>query len=76
MKKICNRTHWECIRNDKRSYEYCMKEETRLDGPWEFGTKPLVRSSKKDWEEIKEHAKSGNFEKIPADVYVQHYKSL
>lgn len=34
------RAHCEATRNIKKSIEYCSKEETRIDGPWEFGTKP------------------------------------
>jgi len=30
-----------------------MKEETRIDGPWEFGVKPVQRNNKTDWEEVK-----------------------
>jgi len=47
-----------------------------LEGPWEFGHKPLKRNDKKDWEEIKEHAKKGNLDAVPADVYVKHYHTL
>ena len=49
-----------------------MKEETRLEGPWEFGVKPVERNSKADWEEVKQHAKAGDLDKIPADIYVKH----
>lgn len=29
---------------------YCMKEDTRLEGPFEYGTKPVKRNDKHDWE--------------------------
>lgn len=32
---------------------YCMKEDTRLEGPFEYGIKPVKRNSKTDWEEVK-----------------------
>lgn len=41
------------------AHEYAMKEETRVDGPWEIGTKPVSRNNKKDWDEQYEFAKSG-----------------
>lgn len=75
MKKICNRTHWEPIKSDK-GFEYCMKEETRVDGPWEYGEKPVKRNSKADWDEVLENAKAGNLENIPADILVKNYRTL
>lgn len=53
-----------------------MKEDTRLEGPFEFGTKPVQRGSKEDWEEVKSAAIAGTFEKIPADIYIKHYPNL
>lgn len=55
---------------------YCMKEDTRLDGPWEYGIKPVKRNSKADWEAVYEEAKKGNFDAIPADIKVKHYGNL
>lgn len=31
--------HIEVVKVDNGASEYCLKEETRLDGPMEFGTK-------------------------------------
>lgn len=45
-----------------------MKPETRLDGPWEFGIKPLKRNSKVDWEEIWDKAAKNDIMAIPADI--------
>jgi len=53
-----------------------MKEDTRVEGPFEFGIKPVQRNSKTDWEEVKQHAQSGDLDKIPADIYVKHYGNL
>lgn len=41
MKKVCPYTHWEPVGKDNGASSYAMKEETRLEGPWEFGEKPL-----------------------------------
>lgn len=76
LKKITSRCHWEIIRNDKASHAYVMKEETRVAGPWEFGVKPLRRNNKTDWEEVKANAQTGNFQAIPADIFVRHYNNL
>ena len=35
---------------------YCGKEESRLDGPYTIGEKPLQRNNKNDWDEIKKNA--------------------
>lgn len=57
--------------------EYCCKEETRVEGSkFEFGTKPVVRSSPKDWELILESAKKGEFTAIPADILVRCYANI
>lgn len=64
LKKICPRTHWEAMRNED-AFDYCMKEDTRVDGPWEFGERPIRRNSKVDWARVKQHAKAGEFDKVP-----------
>lgn len=50
-----------------------MKEESRIDGPWEFGIKPVQRNSKEDWDEVKSKAKAGKLDEIPSEIYVKHY---
>lgn len=67
--------HWEPTKS-KAAEDYCQKEDTRLDGPWTFGTKKLNRASASAWEEIREKAKAGNLNEIPADVYVRCYNTL
>ena len=46
MKKVCKHTHWTAIGKDNGADEYAMKEETRVEGPWEFGQKPLRQNVK------------------------------
>ena len=57
-------------------HEYCQKTESRVEGPWEHGTKPLQRNSKADWEEVYLNAKRGRIEDIPADIRVRCYSQL
>lgn len=76
MKKLDPRAHWEPVIKDNGAGEYCMKEETRVEGPWEFGVRPVKRNSKTDWERVYEDAKEGNLEAIPADIKVKHYANL
>lgn len=53
-----------------------MKEDTRLEGPWEYGIKPVQHNNKHDWEEVKQNAIKGEFDKIPAEIYIKHMKNL
>lgn len=53
MKKHDPSAHFEVVRRDNGASAYCMKEETRVDGPWEFGKRPLNPASKTDWKLIK-----------------------
>lgn len=53
-----------------------MKEDTRIEGPYEFGVKPVKRNDKKDWDEVYKNAQEGNFDAIPSDIKVKHYQNL
>jgi len=53
-----------------------MKEDTRVDGPYEFGIRPVKRHSKTDWEKVYQLAATGKFNEIPADIKVKHYGNL
>ena len=46
LKKHCSIAHFEQVRLNNGADAYCMKEDTRIDGPWEFGVKPVKRNSK------------------------------
>jgi hypothetical protein len=76
LKKMCKFSHWTVVRQDNGASSYCLKEDTRIEGPWEFGVKPVQRNSKVAWEEVKEHAMLGELDKIPADIFVRHYGNL
>lgn len=51
MKKTCKFTHWHPVMKDNGASDYCMKEDTRLEGPWEFGVKPLHQNVKGECKE-------------------------
>lgn len=76
IKKCDQRLHIEKVKINNGADDYCMKEDTRVEGPWEFGVRPVKRNSKKDWDRIFDLAKQGDFEAIPADIKVQHYGNL
>lgn len=40
LKKFCPKAHFQQVLRDNGASDYCLKEETRLEGPWEFGLKP------------------------------------
>lgn len=54
-----------------------MKEETRVEGPWEFGNKPMWNEDRKDiWESARAAAKLRKFDDIPAAMYCRYSKSF
>lgn len=68
--------HIEPSRSDAAA-AYVWKEETRIAGTqFELGNPIINRNSSKDWEEIWNHAKSGEIEQIPADVRLRSYHTL
>lgn len=67
---MCSKSHFELVKVNNGADDYCLKEDTRVEGPWEFGKKPHKRNSKTDWERVYEEAKVGNLDAIPASVKV------
>lgn len=76
IKKFDSKLHVEIVKINNGAHTYCMKEDTRIEGPWEFGEKPVQRNNKTDWEEVKQNAMTGKIDKIPADIYVKHYRNI
>jgi len=76
LTKYDKKIHGEKVKVDNGADKYCMKEDTRVEGPWEFGTKPVQRNDKKDWDRVWEDAKKGDLEKIPKDILISHYKNI
>lgn len=67
--------HGEITRSDRAS-AYCCKEDTRVDGPWEWGAKPILRNSKTDWESVWNACKSGDLDAIPPSIRVVSYRTI
>lgn len=59
LTKVDSKCHYVKVHRDNGVDAYCMKEETRVEGPFEFGVKPVRRNVKTDWEEVKQHAING-----------------
>lgn len=51
FKKFQPKWHIEGFAVNNGAHEYAMKVETRLEGPWEYGVKPVQRNNKMDWDE-------------------------
>jgi len=74
-KVLGSAVHAELSRSELAN-DYVCKEDTRVDGPWEWGTKPIRRNSKTDWESVWTAAQSGDLLAIPAQVRVVSYRTI
>lgn len=74
--KVNKRVHCEKVLVNNGADTYCMKEDTRVEGPIEFGIKPVKRNSKVDWKGVWDNACKGNLDKIPDSIRVIHYNKL
>jgi len=69
-KKIHSTAHWEIAKGSpEQNKVYCTKEETRIDGPWEFGTFP-VQGKRSDLDSVVETIR--NSKRPLADVIEEH----
>ena len=48
LKKHCKHAHFEIVKFNNGADEYCNKEDTRVDGPWEYGIRPARKNVKGD----------------------------
>jgi len=64
--------HVEAVKRRDKAIQYAQKEEGRLPGTaFEFGRRPLDRSSASDWGEVYRLASEGKMEEIPPDIRVR-----
>lgn len=71
FKRYDKRIHFEKVtRTPDKAEIYCLKEETRIEGPFEFGTRPVRRNNKHDWDHVYESAKKGDLGSIPSSIIV------
>jgi hypothetical protein len=67
----------QCVRNRDNALQYVWKDRTSIPfSRFDHGVKPVVRASKKDWEQVYDHAKEGNWEAICPSVLIAHYGNL
>lgn len=79
-KKRYPTAHIEVSRCITASIKYCQKEDTRVRGPYEFGTKP-EQGRRTDLEELAKEIMEGkkkpeDFAKINPMAYVRYHKGL
>lgn len=74
--KIDKRIHVEPVFKNNGADTYCMKTDSRIEGPWEFGKMPIMRQSKLDWAVVKDLAKNGKLDQIPEDIYCRYYSNF
>jgi len=77
VKRVFGETcHAEPSRSDAAD-DYVWKDETRIAGTqFELGKRPIRRNSPEDWETVRSDAKCGRLDDIPAQIFVQHYRTL
>lgn len=70
-----DRGHYEYARSEA-ARAYVWKDDTAVIGTrFELGDIPVTRDAD-GWNQIRQYAKSGDFESIPADIYVRCYGQL
>jgi len=52
--------HYELTRSSSAN-DYCGKPESRIDGPWELGARPIKRNDPDDWERVWGSARTGDY---------------
>lgn len=73
---FCNEANLRLTKSEAAD-AYCWKEETRVEGTqFEHGKRAFQRNKKSDWDLIKADAQSGNFDNIPADIYMRYYGNI
>lgn len=80
VRSICERAHWEKRQGShKQAKEYCMKDDTRLDGPWESGSEPQ-QGARSDLNHVREMITDGCTDIEIADEhfgsYIRYYRGF
>lgn len=81
MSKILGRAHWETRRGPRDdARKYCMKEDTRTEGPWEAGEYEQSRGHRSDLDAIYKMAREGAAVEVIGDahpaLYLRYYKAV
>lgn len=64
LKKLSSSAHWEIRRGShKEARDYAKKEDTRANGPWEFGEEKDSQGKRTDWSDVSERLRQGSTKK-------------
>jgi len=73
LKKLMPEAHWEIQRGTNfEAMDYCRKEDTRVEGPWEYGTMPQ-QGKRTDLTELKKSLDSGSSLSKIAEEHFGHF---
>lgn len=76
VKKIFGQGHFEATRSEAAE-GYCLKSDTAVDGTqFSLGQRPFKRNDANDWNRLLDAAKQSDWDAIPAQLYIAHYRSL
>jgi hypothetical protein len=62
--------------NPDRAIEYVTKEATRVEGPWEHGTRPVRRNNATDWQRVFDLARDNRILEVPPEIQIKHLSNL
>lgn len=74
--KIDKSIHCEKVYVNNGADRYCMKKETRVDGPYKFGNYPMKFNDPNDWQNIWNLAKENRIEEIPPGIRIRNYNTI
>lgn len=76
IKALFPRAHAEVTRSSA-ARDYVWKDDTAVpDTRFEFGSMPMNRNNRTDWDSVLLDTRAGNWDSIPADVYIRCFSNL
>lgn len=69
MSRDLFKAHWTVTRDLTAAWDYCMKDDTRMAGPWTFGNGPVTKGQRNDLVECAAMVKKGKTLTEIAEVY-------
>lgn len=76
LRALFPRAHAEPTRSTA-ARDYVWKDDTAVPGTrFEFGTMPMNRNRRTDWDAVLVNAQAGNWDSIPSDVYIRCFSNL
>lgn len=76
VKAVLGQTVHAELSRSSAANDYVCKDETSQGRRWEYGSLPLKRNSRTDWDSVWNDAVRGDLSSINAQIKVCHYNSL